>query len=837
MATLDSRRDFSPDATSALLIADARARECRHQCVGTAHILAGIVAEQSGLGGKMLRDAGVTIMMASGALGPAGSGPYPTGGTLPYDQEAERLLEMAADTAAADVDGPPAVSTVHMVAALLNSACRGREILLAHLGTEGMNRIQGALAGHLPYLPQPLLATAGRRGAQPVAERARQGKAADLPDFLFDLTAAARLGKLDPVVGRKTEIDRVVQILTRRTKNNPVLIGEPGVGKTAIAEGLAQRISMGDVPEELSKCRILAVDMGALIGGTMYRGDFEKRIKQLLKLVKDESAILLIDEVHTLVGAGAAEGSADAANILKPALARGEVRIIGATTLDEYRLHIERDAALERRFQPVMVDEPSQEETLEMLKRLRGRYQAHHGVGITPGALAAAVKLSVRFIPDRFLPDKAIDLVDEAGSRVAQQAPKTNGEVRGLRREVRQLSTGLQGCIDTQQFEAADILAEQLFGTESEIVQALASPGGVDGYAIPLVTEEDIAVIVASMTGIPVQTMTTPTRQRLLNLESDLRRRIIGQEHAVAAVARAIRRSHAGTRSPNRPIASFIFAGPTGVGKTELVKALAVSEFGDEESIIRLDMSEFMERHTVSKLIGAAPGYIGYEDGGQLTEAVRRRPYAVVLLDEVEKAHPDVFNLLLQVLDDGRLTDSQGRTVDFRNTVIVMTTNIGSRVIQQRATGGLGFEMSEDSPADAEYRRIEGAVHEELGRHFRPEFLNRLDEILVFRVLNREEVRQIAEILVREVGERLEERGIALVGTPRFIDHLATVGWNPTYGARPLRRAVMQLLEDCLAEAILRGEIDLGAAQVDWNPDEQRVVLSTSTSADLSVCR
>jgi ATP-dependent Clp protease ATP-binding subunit ClpC len=447
------------------------------------------------------------------------------------------------------------------------------------------------------------------------------------------------------------------------------------------------------------------------------------------------------------------------------------------------------------------------------------------------------VRWSDRFINDRFLPDKAIDLIDEAASRVAQQAPKTNGEGRALRREARQLNNGLQGCIDTQQFEAADILAEQLCRAETELVQALVPMGAVNGYAIPLVTEEDIAAIVASKTGIPVQMMTTPARQRLLNLESDLRRRIIGQEHAVVAVARAIRRSHAGTRSPNRPIASFIFAGPTGVGKTELVKALAATEFGDEESIIRLDMSEFMERGTVSKLIGAAPGYIGYEDGGQLTEAVRRRPYAVVLLDEVEKAHPDVFNLLLQVLEDGRLTDSQGRTVDFCNTVIVMTTNIGSRVIQQRATGGLGFEMSEDSPAEAEYRRIQGAVHEELGRYFRPEFLNRVDEILVFRVLNREEVRQIAEILVREVEVRLAEKGIALASTPRFLDHLATVGWNPTYGARPLRRAVMRLLEDCLAEAILRGEIDSGRAEVDWNPDEGRVVLSTSIPADLSVCR
>jgi ATP-dependent Clp protease ATP-binding subunit ClpC len=665
-------------------------------------------------------------------------------------------------------------------------------------------------------------------------------KTPTLDEFGNNLTQLATESKLDPVVGRHNEIDRVIQILGRRTKNNPVLIGEPGVGKTAIAEGLAQRIQQGDIPDILEDKRVLTLDIGLLVAGTKYRGEFEERLKKIMEEIKSAgNVILVIDEVHTLIGAGAAEGAIDAANILKPALARGELQCIGATTLDEYRKHIERDAALERRFQPVNVGEPSIDDTIEILRGLRERYEQHHRLKITDEALVAAATLGDRYISDRFLPDKAIDLIDEAGSRVRLMNSKLPPEAKEVDKELRTVQKDKEDAVRDQDFAKAGELREKEVELREKIralmqtsrssseeassdESAATTPAVVD--TTPMVSEEDIAHIVASWTGVPVQKLTESESVKLLNMEETLHQRLIGQDEAVKAVSKAIRRARVGLKNPNRPIASFIFSGPTGVGKTELTKALATYFFGSEEAMIRLDMSEFMERHTVSKLIGSPPGYVGFNEGGQLTEAVRRRPYTVVLFDEIEKAHPDVFNLLLQLLEDGRLTDSKGRTVDFKNTLVIMTSNIGSKVIE-KGGGGLGFEFSGESAEDSQYTRIRSLVNEELKQYFRPEFLNRLDEIIVFRQLNREEVKEIAEIMLKEVFGRMGEKGITLTVSDAFKERLVEEGYNPAYGARPLRRAVMRLLEDSLAEEVLTGRIKDGDhAEVDVDENKKVVV-------------
>jgi len=678
-------------------------------------------------------------------------------------------------------------------------------------------------------------------------------KTATLDEFGTNLTKLASESKLDPVVGRHSEIDRVVQILGRRTKNNPVLIGEPGVGKTAIAEGLAQRIQTGDIPDILEDKRVLTLDIGLLVAGTKYRGEFEERLKKIMEEIKSAgNVILVIDEVHTLIGAGAAEGAIDAANILKPALARGELQCIGATTLDEYRKHIERDAALERRFQPVMVGEPSIEDTIEILKGLRERYEQHHRLKITDDALEAAAHLGDRYISDRFLPDKAIDLIDEAGSRVRLINSKLPPEAKQIDRELRQIQKQKEESVRDQNFDQAGQLREKEMELSAKIKEVLdnkkESTAGDQSDAdnsvksdsklsqSPLVSEEDVAHIVASWTGVPVQKLTETESVKLLNMEGTLHQRLIGQDEAVKAVSRAIRRARVGLKNPNRPIASFIFSGPTGVGKTELTKSLASYCFGSEEAMIRLDMSEFMERHTVSKLIGSPPGYVGFNEGGQLTEAVRRRPYTVVLFDEVEKAHPDVFNLLLQLLEDGRLTDSKGRTVDFKNTLLIMTSNIGSKVIE-KGGGGLGFEFSGDSVEDSQYNRIKSLVNEELKQYFRPEFLNRLDEIIVFRQLTKNEVKEIAEIMLQEVFVRLQDKGIKLNVTDAFKERLVEEGYNPSYGARPLRRAVMRLLEDSLAEEVLSGRIkdgDNALVDIDENKKVTINISSEESSQELA---
>jgi ATP-dependent Clp protease ATP-binding subunit ClpC len=680
-------------------------------------------------------------------------------------------------------------------------------------------------------------------------------KTPTLDEFGSNLTQQAADGKLDPVVGRQNEIERVIQILGRRTKNNPVLIGEPGVGKTAIAEGLAQRINSGDIPDILEDKRVLTLDIGLLVAGTKYRGEFEERLKKIMEEIRGAgNVILVIDEVHTLIGAGAAEGAIDAANILKPALARGELQCIGATTLDEYRKHIERDAALERRFQPVMVGEPSVDDTIEILRGLRERYEAHHRLKIADEALVAAATLGDRYISDRFLPDKAIDLIDEAGSRVRLMNSKLPPAAKEVDKQLRDVQKQKEDAVREQDFTKAGELrdkevelreqirtilqtrkedepaSETAEGAEAAAAPALPAEAALDADRMPMVTEEDIAQIVASWTGVPVQKLTESESAKLLNMEETLHQRLIGQDEAVKAVSRAIRRARVGLKNPNRPIASFIFSGPTGVGKTELTKSLAAYFFGSEEAMIRLDMSEFMERHTVSKLIGSPPGYVGFNEGGQLTEAVRRRPYTVVLFDEIEKAHPDVFNLLLQLLEDGRLTDSKGRTVDFKNTLIIMTSNIGSKVIE-KGGGGLGFEFSGSDAEETNYNRIRSLVNEELKQYFRPEFLNRLDEIIVFRQLTRDEVKEIAEIMLKEVFGRMGEKGIHLSVTEAFKERLVEEGYNPSYGARPLRRAVMRLLEDSLAEEFLSGRLGDGdSAVVDVDDNKQVVIRKTTES-------
>jgi ATP-dependent Clp protease ATP-binding subunit ClpC len=647
-------------------------------------------------------------------------------------------------------------------------------------------------------------------------------KTPTLDEFGSNLTQLAQEGKLDPVVGRTREIERVIQILGRRTKNNPVLIGEPGVGKTAIAEGLAQRIVQGDVPDILADKRVVSLDIGLLVAGTKYRGEFEERLKKIMDEIRNAgNIILVIDEVHTLIGAGAAEGAIDAANILKPALARGELQCIGATTLDEYRKHIERDAALERRFQPIMVGEPSVSETIEILFGLRERYEQHHKLKISDAALEAAAKLADQYISDRFLPDKAIDLIDEAASRVRLINSQLPPAARELDQELRRVLKEKDAAVRAQDFDRAGELRDREMEIKQQIRAIAAAKKAEESsrQEMPEVTEEDIAQVVSAWTGVPVAKLTESESEKLLHMEETLHQRIVGQDEAVRAISRAIRRARVGLKNPNRPIASFIFSGPTGVGKTELTKALAAYFFGSESAMIRLDMSEYMERHTVSKLIGSPPGYVGYNEGGQLTEAVRRRPYTVVLFDEIEKAHPDVFNLLLQILEDGRLTDAKGRTVDFKNTLIVMTSNIGSKVIE-KGGGSLGFEFNTNDE-DANYNRIRNLVHEELKQYFRPEFLNRVDEIIVFRQLTKEEVKQIADILLKEVFDRMKEKKIYLTVSDRFKDLLVEEGYNPSYGARPLRRAIQRLLEDILAEEILTGHVKEGS-EVLIDVDEER---------------
>ncbi len=833
---------FTEKAIKVIMLAQEEARRLGHNFVGTEQILLGLIGEGTGVAAKVLKSMGVNLKDARVEVEKIiGRGSGFVAVEIPFTPRAKRVLELSLEEARQL--GHNYIGTEHLLLGLIREGEGVAARVLENLGVD-LAKVRTQVIRMLGETAEVAAGGGGGKGST---------KTPTLDEFGSNLTQQASDGKLDPVVGRQNEIERVIQILGRRTKNNPVLIGEPGVGKTAIAEGLAQRINSGDVPDILEDKRVLTLDIGLLVAGTKYRGEFEERLKKIMEEIRGAgNVILVIDEVHTLIGAGAAEGAIDAANILKPALARGELQCIGATTLDEYRKHIERDAALERRFQPVMVGEPSVVDTIEILRGLRERYEAHHRLKIADEALVAAATLGDRYISDRFLPDKAIDLIDEAGSRVrllnsklppaakeidkqlrAVQKDKEDavreqdftkaGELRDKEVELReQIRTILQSRKDEEPAEA-EAPAEVSAG-EATAASAIAAPDGAEADRAPVVTEEDIAQIVASWTGVPVQKLTESESVKLLNMEETLHQRLIGQDEAVKAVSRAIRRARVGLKNPNRPIASFIFSGPTGVGKTELTKALAAYFFGSEEAMIRLDMSEFMERHTVSKLIGSPPGYVGFNEGGQLTEAVRRRPYTVVLFDEIEKAHPDVFNLLLQLLEDGRLTDSKGRTVDFKNTLIIMTSNIGSKVIE-KGGGGLGFEFGGGDAEETQYNRIRSLVNEELKQYFRPEFLNRLDEIIVFRQLSRDEVKEISEIMLKEVFNRMLEKGISLSVTDSFKERLVDEGYNPSYGARPLRRAVMRLLEDSLAEEFLSGRIGEGdAAVVDVDDDKQVVI-------------
>jgi len=814
---------FTEKAIKVIMLAQEEARRLGHNFVGTEQILLGLIGEGTGVAAKVLKSMGVNLKDARIEVEKIiGRGSGFVAVEIPFTPRAKRVLELSLEEARQL--GHNYIGTEHLLLGLIREGEGVAARVLENLGVD------------LSKVRTQVIRMLGETAEVAAGGSSSRTKTPTLDEFGSNLTQMAAEGKLDPVVGRQKEIERVIQILGRRTKNNPVLIGEPGVGKTAIAEGLAQRIATNDIPDILEDKRVVTLDIGLLVAGTKYRGEFEERLKKIMDEIRTAgNVILVIDEVHTLIGAGAAEGAIDAANILKPALARGELQCIGATTLDEYRKHIERDAALERRFQPVMVGEPSVSETIEILFGLRERYEQHHKLKISNEALEAAAKLSDRYISDRYLPDKAIDLMDEAGSRVRLINSQLPPAAKELDKELRQVLKEKDEAVRSQDFDRAGELRDREMEIKAQIrtiSQTKKAETTRSEDDSPIVTEEDIAQIVASWTGVPVNKLTESESEKLLNMEGTLHQRLIGQDEAVKAVSRAIRRARVGLKNPNRPIASFIFSGPTGVGKTELTKALAAYFFGSEEAMVRLDMSEYMERHTVSKLIGSPPGYVGYNEGGQLTEAVRRRPYTVVLFDEIEKAHPDVFNMLLQILEDGRLTDAKGRTVDFKNTLIIMTSNIGSKVIE-KGGGGLGFEFSENQN-DAQYNRIRNLVNEELKQYFRPEFLNRLDEIIVFRQLNKEEVKEIAVILLKEVFGRLLEKGITLEVTDKFKERLVEEGYNPSYGARPLRRAIMRLLEDSLAEEILSGRIKEGdTAVVDIDENAQVVVSQSLTSREL----
>ncbi len=818
---------FTPRAEEALRLSQESAEELGHGYVGSEHLLLGLLREEEGLAHRVLTEYGLTDEMILSVLrrsvGAGLAGTAPSQGLTP---RAKGVVELAVSEAARM--GSPMIGTEHLLMGILRE---GGNMALRILRTVGVDpkKMYSSIVQKINEAPKA--APAGTVSS--AKDSGKKGSA--LEEFTRDLTESARAGRLDPVIGRDEEIRRVIQILSRRTKNNPVLIGEPGVGKTAIAEGLAERIAAADVPEELLDKRVLSLDLSGMVAGTKYRGEFEERIKKTIDEVKKAgNVILFIDELHTIVGAGSAEGAVDAANILKPALSRGEIRVVGATTLDEYRKYIEKDAALERRFQPVTVGEPSPEATLEILKGLRDKYEAHHKLTITDEALEAAVSLSRRYINDRFLPDKAIDLMDEAASQVRMSAESTSPDLKSLEEKINALHREKADAIAAQDYEKAAQLRdlEQKYTQQVDIERenwkkSLSTNRGSVGA-------EDIAKVVAGWTGIPVTRLTEDESMRMLRLEETLHKRVVGQDEAVTAVAKAIRRSRVGLKDPKRPIGSFLFLGPTGVGKTELCKTLAETMFGDENAMIRLDMSEYMEKHTVSRLVGSPPGYVGHEEGGQLTEKVRRKPYSVVLFDEIEKAHPDVWNILLQILEDGIVTDSQGRRVDFKNTIIVMTSNVGAKNITAAETP-LGFHSGDKSAEEEEtkrYERIRQAVMDDLKKTFRPEFLNRIDEIIVFRQLTQENIREIASRMLQVTGRRMAEQGITLDVDDDALTELARDGFDPQYGARPLRRSIQNLVEDAVAEQMLEGRLRSGGTAHVRLKDGKVVIESESAPAD-----
>ena len=795
-------------AKSALNLAYQAAAELGHSYVGSEHILLGLAREGQGGASRCLRasgfDSGRILQLVTEAVGKGEAGAQPAQGFTP---RAKQIIELA--TAEAARLGHNYIGTEHLLMGVLREGDSVAVRLLAAAGLDG-NRLYSQLLESLGGPPTGGFEPAAKGAAQQPQPRSnKRSDTKTLDQFSRDLTDVAAKGGLDPVIGRDKEIQRVIQILSRRTKNNPVLIGEPGVGKTAVAEGLAQKVAAGDVPENLRGKRIVSLDLSGMVAGTKYRGDFEERIKNAIEEVQNaKNVILFIDELHTIIGAGAAEGAIDAANIIKPALGRGELQVIGATTLNEYRKYVEKDAALERRFQPVTVNEPSQAESIQILTGLRDKYEAHHKLEITDAAIQAAVEMSARYINDRYLPDKAIDLVDEAASRVRMNSLTLPPDLKSLENQIEAVKKEKDAAANEQDFEKAASLRDQERKLQAELDSVRAAWDKAKQTGRGSVGPEDIAAVVSGWTGIPVTTLTEDESQRLLKMEEILHRRVVGQDEAVTAVSRAIRRGRVGLKDPKRPIGSFLFLGPTGVGKTELCRALAEAMFGDENAIIKLDMSEYMEKHTVSKLIGSPPGYVGYDEGGQLTEKVRRRPYAVILFDEIEKAHEDVFNILLQVMEDGVLTDSQGRRVDFKNAVVVMTSNVGAKNITEKHRS-LGFAVTEDS-GETPVAEIRGNVMSELKRTFKPEFLNRIDDIIVFHQLTREDIRQIAGSMVREVAARLSGLGVTLKVDDAALDALAGAGFDPVYGARPLRRAIQSALEDKAAELLLDGSLASG---------------------------
>ena len=797
---------FTDRARRVVVLAQDEARGLKHNYIGTEHLLLGLISEGEGVAAKALETMEIKgEAVRASVIEIIGEGEKPVEGHIPFTPRAKRVFELSLREALQL--GHNYIGTEHLLLGLLKE---GEGVAAQVLTKQGADMAQvrqtviQMLSGYQRGDDEGRESVGAGVGGSGGPERSNS---AILEQFGRNLTQAARENKLDPVIGRRVEMERVMQVLSRRTKNNPVLIGEPGVGKTAVVEGLAQAIVHGDVPETIKDKQIYSLDMGSLVAGSRYRGDFEERLKKVLKEIRTRGDIILfIDEIHTLVGAGAAEGSIDAAQMLKPMLARGELQTIGATTNDEYRKYIEKDAALERRFQPVKVDEPSVDETVEILKGLRDRYEAHHRVIITDAAIQAAAELADRYISDRFLPDKAIDLVDEAGARLRIRRMTAPPELRELDEKIAEVRRNKEAAIDDQDFEkAASLRDEESKLNEERKAKEEAWKGG-ESDEIAEVGDQEIAEVLAMSTGIPVVRLTQTETAKLLKMEDELHKRVIGQDEAVKALAQSIRRTRSGLKDPNRPGGSFIFAGPTGVGKTELAKALAEFLFGDEDALIQLDMSEFSEKHTASRLFGAPPGYVGYDEGGQLTEKVRRKPFSVVLFDEVEKAHPDIFNSLLQILEEGRLTDSQGRKVDFKNTVIIMTTNLGTRDINKGVL--TGFQTADNSTHD--YGRMKSKVAEELKQHFRPEFLNRVDDTIVFPPLTKPEISRIVDLMIAKLAKRMEAQDMRLQLTDEARELLADVGFDPVLGARPLRRAIQREIEDALSERILFGELQPG---------------------------
>ena len=795
---------FTEKAIKVIMLAQEEARRLGHNFVGTEQVLLGLIGEGTGVAAKTLKSMGVTLKDARAEVEKIiGRGSGFVAVEIPFTPRAKRVLELSWDEARQL--GHNYIGTEHLLLGLIREGEGVAARVLENLGVD-LNKIRSNVVKMLGESKPQSSVSSGTTTSSSTSSG--KTKTPSLDEFGRDLTLAAQELRLDPVVGRDKEIERVIQILARRTKNNPVLIGEPGVGKTAVAEGLAIRIVNAEVPDILDGKKVIQLDMGLLVAGTKYRGEFEERLKKIMDEIRQAgNIILVIDEMHTLIGAGAAEGAIDAANILKPALSRGEIQVIGATTLDEYRKYVEKDSALERRFQSVIIDEPSIDESIEIIKGLRPKYEEHHQLNISDEAIVASVKLSSKYITDRFLPDKAIDVIDEASSKVRLKVSTLSPEGKELDKELRELIKEKEDAIRNQEFEKASALRDDEADLKDRIREVTQKYKEEHEANKPTVTAENVAEVIATMTGVPVTKLTEGENERLLKLEDTLHARVIGQHDAVVAISKAIRRARVGLKAPNRPIGSFIFCGPTGVGKTELAKALAEAMFGSEDNMIRVDMSEFMEKHSTAKLIGSPPGYVGYDDGGNLTEQIRKKPYSIVLFDEIEKAHPDVFNIMLQILDDGRLTDAKGRHINFKNTVIIMTSNVGASMIQN--VSKVGFSTSEDQSKDR-YEKLKETVNEEMKKAFRPEFLNRIDETIVFAHLSQDEIRQIVDLMLKDLFKRLEEKELSVEVTDEVKDHLAKEGYSEAYGARPLRRLIQRRIEDNLAEEILSGKYSKG---------------------------